>query len=272
MTSGRPDGAVEERLGVAVEAAREAGRVTLEHFRAAGLQVDRKADETPVTPADREAERALRRAVERAFPEDGVVGEELADRAGTSGVRWIVDPIDGTRSFVRGVPLYGTLVAIQREGRIEAGVIRMPALEETVYAARGGGAWHQRAEADAVPASVSARGALSEGLFVTTEVATWRQRSAADAYRRLEERSGLTRTWGDCYGYLLVATGRAEVMVDPFVSLWDAAALLPVLEEAGGTLTDWSGRARADGGEAVATNGTVAEEVLDVLRPVSAER
>lgn len=265
----RADPAVDERLNVAVEAAREAGDFTLEHFRADGLEVRRKADDTPVTAADRGAEELLRRRIEEAFPGDGVVGEEMADREGTTGFRWILDPIDGTRSFVRGVPLYGTLVAVERGGRIEAGVIRLPALEEGVHAARGQGAWHERPGGDTRPAEVSDRGSLSEGLFVTTEVATWRERGAGEAYRLMEERAGLTRTWGDCYGYLLVATGRAEVMVDPFVSVWDAAALLPVLEEAGGTVTDWSGNARADGGEAVATNGRVLEEVLEILGSAS---
>lgn len=264
------DRSVGERLEVAVEAAKAAGRVTLEHFRGGGVPVERKADDTPVTAADREAERLLRRRIGECFPDDAVVGEELGDRAGTTGFRWILDPIDGTRSFVRGVPLYGTLVAVARGERVEAGVVRIPALDESVYAARGRGAWHERAGAERVPASVSGRSDLSESVFVTTDVGSWRRREADEAYRVLEERCGLARTWGDCYGYVLVATGRAEVMVDPFVSVWDAAALLPVLREAGGTLTDWQGRSRVDGGEAVATNGAVADEVLEVLGSVPA--
>lgn len=257
--------AVSDRLELAVEAAREAGDLTLESFGAVDLEVERKPDDTPVTAVDREAERRLRRRIGDAFPGDGVVGEELPDLEGDTGFRWILDPIDGTRSFVRGVPLYGTLVGVERDGRMEAGVIRMPALDEAVWAARGRGAWHRRGDADAVRATVSDRSQLSEALFVTTEVASWRRKGAAAAYRTLEGRARLSRTWGDCYGYLLVATGRADVMVDPFMSLWDAAALLPVVEEAGGTLTDWNGRARVDGGEAVATNGAVADEVLEVL-------
>lgn len=259
------DGPVGDRLELAVEAAREAGEITLEGFASGDLEVERKADDTPVTAADRRAERRLRRRIGDAFPGDGVMGEEHPDREGETGFRWILDPVDGTRSFVRGVPLYGTLVAVERDGTIEAGVIRMPALDEAVWAARGGGAWHRRGDADPVRASVSGRSELTEALFLTTEVASWRRKGAAGAYRALEGRCRLARTWGDCYGYLLVATGRAEVMVDPFVDLWDAAALVPVLEEAGGTLTDWRGRARADGGEAVATNGAVAGEVLEVL-------
>lgn len=270
--SAPPDRAVEpvdddvaDRLRVALRAAREAGRATLEPFRR-GAAVERKDDGTPVTRADRDAERILREAVEEAFPDDGVLGEEFPEREGGSGFRWIVDPIDGTRSFVRGVPLYGTLVAVERDGRVEAGVIRLPALEESVYAARGGGAWHHRPGADPVPAAVSSRRELSDGLFLTTELESWDRRDAGDACRRLRERAALARTWGDCYGYVLVATGRAEAMVDPFMSLWDAAALLPVVEEAGGTFTDWAGRARPDGGEGVATNGRTADEVLSVLR------
>lgn len=262
---GAGDGPVGKRLRVAVEAARRAGALTMERFGDLDLDVERKADATPVTEVDRAAERCLRRGVRDAFPDDGVLGEELSEREGTTGFRWILDPIDGTRSYVRGVPLFGTLVAVERRGRPVAGVIRLPALDEVVYAARGEGAWHRRGAGDAVPASVSGRSELSDALFLTTGVAGWRRKGAAAAYRALEERSRLSRTWGDCYGYALVATGRAEVMVDPFVDVWDAAALLPVLEEAGGTLTDWSGRARADGGEAVATNGHVADAVLEVL-------
>lgn len=270
----RPDeGAVSGRLELAVRIAREAGELTLEHFRSRSLRVERKTDDTPVTAADRDAEALLRRRIGDAFPDDGVVGEEHDDRRGTSPYRWIVDPIDGTRSFVRGVPLYGTLVAVQVEGSgVEAGVIRLPALEETVYGARGRGAWHLVGESDPVPARVSERGGLGEALFLTTEVPTWRRRGAGAAYRRLEERSRLTRTWGDCYGYALVATGRAEVMVDPFLSLWDAAALIPVVEEAGGRFTDWTGASRPDGGDGVATNGRVDEAVLSVLAPFTGER
>lgn len=265
MRPGDADEDVVERLELAVDAAREAGEVTLETFAAGGLEVERKADDTPVTEVDREAERRLRGRIDGAFPGDGVAGEELPDREGDTGFRWVLDPIDGTRSFVHGVPLYGTLVAVERDGRVVAGVVRMPALDEAVWAARGHGAWHRRGDAEPVRASVSDRPDLSDGLFLTTEVRSWRRKGAVAARRALEDRCRLARTWGDCYGYLLVATGRAEVMVDPFVSLWDVAALLPVLEEAGGTLTDWRGRPRADGDDAVATNGAVADEVLGVL-------
>lgn len=262
------EGAVTARLALAVEIAREAGQVTLEHFRSRDLRVERKGDDTPVTAADRRAEELLRTRIAASFPDDGVLGEELGEEEGGSDFRWILDPIDGTRSFVHGVPLYGTLVAIQRAGGpVEAGVVRMPALGEAVHAARGGGAWHVVGEAEAVPARVSRTSDLDEALFLTTEVESWDRRGAGEAFSMLQERAALTRTWGDCYGYLLVATGRAEVMVDPAMSLWDAAALLPVLAEAGGTFTDWRGGGRPDGGDGLGTNGRLAGKVLEVLGP-----
>lgn len=270
--AGRGDDQVGRRLELAVRIAREAGELTLDHFRSRSLRVERKDDDTPVTAADREAETLLRRRIGDAFPGDAVVGEEHADRAGSSGYRWILDPIDGTKSFVHGVPLYGTLVAVQEPGgQVEAGVVRLPALSETLYAARGRGAWHVLGDARPVRARVSDRDRLEDGLFLTTEVPTWRRRGAGDAYRRLEERTRLARTWGDCYGYVLVATGRAEIMVDPFLSLWDAAALLPVMEEAGGRFTDWTGEARPDGGDGVGTNGRLDGEVLSVLGPFAGD-
>ena len=263
----RPYGPVGERLALAVEIAREAGEATLEHFGAAELQVERKGDDTPVTEADRAAEELLRARIRSAFPGDAILGEEFGEAEGSSGFRWVLDPIDGTRSFVHGVPLYGTLVGLQRDGRTVAGVIRMPALDEGVHAARGHGAWHVVGGGEPVPARVSRTSDLREALFLTTEVGTWHERGAGDAFDLLRGRAALTRTWGDCYGYLLVATGRAEVMVDPVMSVWDAAALLPVLEEAGGSFPAWAGRGRPDGGEGVATSGRLADEVLAVLRP-----
>jgi len=256
---------MKERLELAVEIARAAGKVTLEHFARPGLEVERKADASPVTVADREAERLLRRRIESAFPDDAILGEEFPETEGDSGFRWILDPIDGTRSFVRGVPLYGTLVGVERDGSPAIGVIHVPALDETLYAARDGGAWHAVGDAEPLPAQVSELNDPSRGLFLTTDVTTWARREADDVRRRLEARFGLSRTWGDCYGYLMVATGRAEVMVDPFMSLWDAAALVPVVEEAGGRFTDWAGRATADGGDGVATNGLLHDRVLEIL-------
>lgn len=260
-----------ERLEMALTATREAGQLTLDYFRASDLGVERKPDESPVTIADRRAELHLRDVLRAAFPHDAILGEEHGELEGTSGYRWILDPIDGTKSFISGVPLYTTLVGLERDGTSLLGVIRAPALDEMVYAARGHGAWHQLRHEPPVPARVSARAPLGAGLFCTSEVRTFARRGRLEAYLRLEAASRLARTWGDGYGYLLVATGRAEAMVDPAMHVWDCAALQPVLEEAGGTFTDWRGERTIHAGEAVATNGRVLDEVLEVTRQYPAQ-
>jgi histidinol-phosphatase len=256
---------LQPRLALAVEAAREAGRITLEYFRRDDLEVELKCDDTPVTAADRRAEEHLRQRIAATFPADGIFGEELSERPGTSGFRWILDPIDGTKSFIHGVPLYSTLVGMECEGQSVLGVIRIPALDECVYAARGLGAWYLHAEQPPRRAHVSTRPKLSKALFVTSEVINFDKTGRRGAYDRLQAAARLTRTWGDGYGYLMVATGRAEVMVDPIMALWDAAALPPVLEEAGGTFTDWRGNRTMHAGDGIATNGLLLEEVLELI-------
>ena len=261
------------RLELAIEAAREAGRITLEYFRRDDLEVQRKGDDTPVTEADRRAEEHLRRRIAEAFAQDAVLGEELPDRPGSSPFRWILDPIDGTKSFIHGVPLYGTLVGVeyrpagQQQGQSVLGVILIPALDECVYAAAGQGAWYVSGDKPPKPAKVSSCRRLSEGLFLTSEAISFDQIGRREVYDRLQATARLARTWGDCYGYLMVATGRAEAMVDPIMAVWDTAALLPILEEAGGTFTDWEGRPTIHAGQGMATNGHVLEEVLAVTRP-----
>lgn len=254
------------RLAVAVEAAKEAGLITLEYFRRDDLDVELKCDDTPVTVADRRAEEFLRERISAAFPEDGILGEELEERPGTTGFRWILDPIDGTKSFIHGVPLYSTLIGVECDGESLIGVIRVPAMDESVYAARGLGAWHVRADEPPRAARVSSRSSLANSLFLTSEVLTFDRFGRRFAFDRLQAAARLTRTWGDGYGYMMVATGRAEVMVDPAMAIWDAAPLQPILEEAGGTFTDWLGSPSYQAGEGVATNGVILHEVLQLLR------
>lgn len=265
-----PNKEIADRLEFAVEIAREAGEVTLKYFGREDLKVDRKADTSPVTIADRSAEELLRERIGRRYPNDGIIGEEFGKVEGTNGYQWILDPIDGTKSFIHGVPLYTTLIAVLRDGEPQLGVVHAPALAETVYAAKGGGCWHASGE-DAEPrkARVSSVGKLSESLLVTTEIAsftTHRKADALDVFVKLQRTARLARTWGDGYGYLMVATGRAEVMVDPIVNIWDAAPLQTVIEEAGGHFVDWSGKATIHTGDAIATNGRVTEEVLAFVR------
>ena len=264
-----PAAAVSERLECALAATRAAGAATLRWFTAADLAVSLKADRSPVTEADRAAEAMLRAALLGAFPDDAFLGEETGATEGTSGFEWVVDPIDGTKSFIRGVPLYATLVGCRHEGRGVLGVIAIPALDEIVYAAAGGGAWHERGGRESVRARVSARSSLADALVCTSAFTSFGDRAdsaAGTAARgRIEAACGVARTWGDGYGYLLVATGRAEVMIDPLLNPWDAAAVETVVREAGGRFTDWQGRERIDSGDGVATNGLVHEDVLRLV-------
>jgi histidinol phosphatase-like enzyme (inositol monophosphatase family) len=249
----------------AVQIARQAGRHTLQYFQHPDLAVELKSDASPVTIADRQAEQLLRERIAERFPGDAILGEEFGEQGGTSGYRWILDPIDGTKSFVHGVPLYGTLVAVEHEQRSVIGVIYLPPLDECVHAAVGKGAWHERGTSPPQPARVSSTAKLKDGLLLASEIrfpTPERQQTLLE----LAKAARINRTWGDCYGYLLVATGRAEVMLDPIMGLWDIAPLQPILEEAGGTLTDWQGNPTIYSAEAIATNGQVLDEVLRIVK------
>jgi histidinol-phosphatase len=260
------------RLEVALAATRLAAAETLRWFGSSKLIVERKADASPVTEADRAAENILRRELLAAFPDDAFLGEETGAMPGRSGFEWVVDPIDGTKSFMRGVPLYATLVGCRRAARGVLGVIAIPALDETAYAAVGGGAWHVRGTAAPVAARVSARGGIGGAVACSSDFVDFARWSGGrDAGRgareRLEQAAEFVRTWGDGYGYLLVATGRAEVMIDPRLNPWDAAAVEVVVTEAGGRFSDWHGRDRIDSGDGLATNGLVHDAVLQLLQP-----
>src|SRR5262249_10009965 len=246
-------------LAVAQEAAWVGGRRTLAYFQTGTAATEWKADQTPVTRADREAEALIRGVISRAFPDHAILGEEDGETAGAAPVRWIVDPLDGTRTFVRGVPLYGTLVGVEVRGEPVVGVVYLPALDEMVSVAHGGGCtWNGR------PCRVSGATRLEDALAVVTDERSARARSGA--WDRLVAATSMQRTWADCYGYVLVATGRAEVALDPIMNVWDCAALLPIVEEAGGRFTDWGGRRTIQGGEAVATNGALHDQVVQLLR------
>ena len=258
------------RLELAISAGKEAGRLTLKYFQQDNFAVERKADQSPVTIADRSAEELLRRRIAADFPADGIIGEEFGRSDGSSGFTWILDPIDGTKSFISGVPLYGTMIGIEHGGKSLVGFVFIPGLDEGVYASVGSGTWHFRANAAPRQARVSQR-PLGSGLFVTSQVDSYAKRGALDVFHKLEQAAYVTRTWGDCYGYLLVATGRAELMVDPILNVWDAAAVQPIVEEAGGTFTDWQGNPTIHAGEVIATNGLALEEVLAITRGTSSK-
>ena len=241
------------------EAARVAGDVAMLHYRTS-LAIETNSDGYPVTNADSEAEAAVREWITRRFPEDGIEGEELGVLRPDAQRRWVIDPIDGTKTFVRGVPLWGTLVAIVEGMDVLAGAAFFPAVDEMVVAARGEGMWWNDARC-----CVSRIDRLERATILTTDERFRDDDAKRSAWRRLTDRALVSRTWGDCYGYLLVATGRAEVMVDGSMRAWDAAALAPIIEEAGGVFTDWTGARTAFGGNAIATNAALAVETRGLL-------
>jgi histidinol phosphatase-like enzyme (inositol monophosphatase family) len=213
----------------------------------------------------------LREQIAKHFPDDTIVGEEYGLTEGTSPYRWILDPIDGTKSFISGVPLYGTMVAIdcaipdsdQRDCLV--GAVYIPGLDEGLHALKGNGAWHFRGDAAPTRASVSGNEILADAVLVTSEVETFDEIGRHETWRALSTKVYFCRTWGDVYGYLLLATGRIDVMIDPKLNIWDAAAVMPIVQEAGGTFTDWTGQPRIDTGNAVATNGKLHQSLLQLL-------
>lgn len=257
--------ALDGRLAAAVELARLAGDTTLEYFQQNSFAVERKGDDSPVTVADKQAEQRIREELATRFPDDAILGEEFGAQAGVSDFQWIVDPIDGTKSFISGVPLYSTLLGIVRDRECLGGVIYLPALDEIVFAARGMGAWHAARGGELTRCQVSQR-PLSDGLFVVSQVDSFAGRNAMQAYHELEQAAYVTRSWGDGFGYLLVATGRAELMVDPIANPWDLAAVQPVVEEAGGKFTSWDGQPHVFGGDGVGSNGLVHAQALEILQ------
>ncbi len=248
---------IEELLAFAVGIATAAGDHTLRFF---GHTVDyaSKSDGSPVTIADRETEALLRELIAERYPGHAVLGEESGETNPGARVRWILDPIDGTRSFMRGVPLFGVLIGVEVDGAPAVGVARFPALEETVAAGVGRGCtWN------GTPCRVSPVARLDEALVLTTS-----SRAVAQdpGWAALQARAGTVRGWGDCYGHALVATGRAEVMVDPVMHSWDSAPFLPIITEAGGSFTTRDGVQTIHGTSAVSTNGALHTEVLELLR------
>ena len=250
-----------ELLDFAVDLARGAGEITLKYFRRAP-ETFTKSDGSFVTIADREAEAYLRRTISGRFPDDAILGEEEGESNGRSGRRWIVDPIDGTFSFVHGVPLYGVLIGLEIDGQASLGVVNIPALDEIVYAANELGCFF-----NGKPSTVSSTATLEEALLLSTDFEACSKYGLGEATEELLGRVKASRTWGDCYGHVLVATGRADVMLDPVMNLWDCAALLPIIEEAGGTFTDWQGARTAHGGNAISTNSVLFNEMMRIVRP-----
>jgi histidinol-phosphatase len=246
-------------LHVAVDIATKAGALTLKYFRQAP-ETHIKSDGSFVTIADREAEAFLRAEISREFPEDGILGEEEGETRGSSGRTWIIDPIDGTFAFVHGVPFYGVLIGVEQEGEPVLGVVNMPAVKEIVYGGRGLGCFF-----NGKLARVSTTETLEDALLLCSDFTACARYGFEPASAELQARAKSSRTWGDCYGYALVATGRADIMLDPVLNVWDCAAVLPIIEGAGGTFTDWRGVRTINGGNAIATNGRLFSEVMRIV-------
>jgi histidinol phosphatase-like enzyme (inositol monophosphatase family) len=249
----------ETLLQAVSDVARLAGTTAMAYYRTP-LSAEAKADGSPVTIADREAEQRARAWIAERFPNDGILGEEFGEERPGARRRWILDPIDGTKSFIRGVPLWGSLVAIADPSTVLAGAAYFPAVDELIVAAMGQGAWWNGARC-----RVSDVENLADATITTTDERFANHPDRRERWRTLASRVAVSRSWGDCFGYLMVATGRAEVMTDPILSAWDAAPFLPIITEAGGVFTDWDRHPSMRGGSAIATNARLAETVRTIL-------
>jgi histidinol-phosphatase len=236
--------------------------ITMEHFRSRSLAVETKIDLTPVSVADRSAEEALREAIGRERPGEAVIGEEFGAEGEADGAaRWILDPIDGTRHYVRGIPLWATLIALERNGSVVIGIASAPALGVRWWAERGSGAF-----ANGERIRVSSVAALEQASFSHAGVYSFDERGHGAALRALSRRVWMERAYGDFWQHVLVAEGRLDFALEAVVSIWDLAAVQAIVEEAGGRFTDFAGVSRPDGGSAVSSNGLVHDEVLEALR------
>jgi histidinol-phosphatase len=250
---------LDRALAVAVEAARAAGEVALKYYRT-GFDVTMKADATPVTQADRGAEQAIREVLARAFPQHGVLGEEFG-AVGDQHVRWIIDPIDGTKNFVRRIPVWATLIGLEEDGEITVGVMHNPVTGELFSARRGGGAW-----LNGERLRVSAVGRLEEAALVHGGLKLLREAGCWDGFVRLVDATERQRGFGDYLGYALVAEGKAEIYVETDLKPWDLAPCKILVEEAGGRFTDLAGVPTIHSGHAFATNGLLHDAALRLLR------
>lgn len=251
---------VNERYEFARDIARRAGEITLKYFQT-GVQVEIKDDSSPVTAADRAAEEFLRGEIEKHCPGDGIIGEEFGAIESRTGRTWILDPIDGTKSFIHGVPLYGTLVALEEGGTSRIGVIRLPPLDITLSAMEGAGCFENGRRCH-----VSQTPRFADATVVSSSFGDIILHQGEPALIRLMTLSKIQRTWGDCYGYYMLATGRADAAVDAVVQVWDVAPLIPIVREAGGTITDTNGNEGLSIGSVAASNGILHPALLRVFQ------
>ena len=248
-------------LEYGVQTAYEAGKLTLGYFGTEAARPEFKADDTPVTVADREAETLIRERIGARYPRHAVLGEEYGEDEGSDAdYRWVVDPIDGTKSFVRGVPLYGVLIGLEIEGVCEVGAAYFPAIDEMVCAATGEGCYRNGRRT-----SVSTTRSLAQGMVTFTDADSFEEHGRSAAWQRIRSSAGGTRGWSDAYGHALVATGRVDLMLDPIINPWDCGPFPPILREAGGYFGDWSGNESIYAGEAMSTTRSLLPEVVRLV-------
>jgi len=245
-----------ELLPFAIEVIEAAGQLTQHYFRSSDLEVVAKEDGTPVTQADQGAEQLIRDAINAEFPNDAILGEEYGSTQAASGRQWVIDPIDGTKAFTAGVPLYSNLLAVIDDGVPVLGIINLPAVGELLSAVAGNGA-----RCNDEPIQVSGKSTLSGSYVMTSSVRHWPE----PFQQRILDHDIVLRTWGDAYGYAMVATGRAEAMIDPRANLWDVAPIGVILNEAGGAFTDLSGNSQVTAGNGIGTNGKLHQTFLQTF-------
>ncbi len=258
--------AYQEELQFALSLADESRRIVLSHY-GSQLKIEWKGDASPVTKADKEAEEALRKRIAKTTPGYGVIGEEFGHEPGSTDREWVLDPIDGTKSFIRRVPLFGTLIALLEKGEPVVGVIDLPALGERVYATRGGGCFHNDRKC-----RVSKVAKLGDALLLDGCVTTMERLGYGPAWAGLRQKARSHRGWGDCYGHFLVATGSAEIMADPVVEIWDVAPMAVILPEAGGRFTSFLGRGSIRDRSGISSNGQLHDEVLNALTSIRPDK
>ena len=255
-------------LSLAHVLADTADSISMARFRALDLHVQAKPDLTPVTDADTAVEKALRGTLGRSRPRDGVLGEEFGATkapAGPGPRQWVIDPIDGTKNFIRGVPIWATLLALMQGDQPVVGLVSAPALGRRWWAAVGHGAYAGKHTTAATAIKVSGVSRMADASFCYSDLTGWEEIARLDAMLDIMRSTWRNRSYGDFYGYMLVAEGAVDIMVEPELSLWDVAALVPIVSEAGGTFTDLAGRPGPAGGSAVATNGKLHDEILERL-------
>ena len=255
-----------EDMRLAHVLADQADAISLERFRAQDLKVDTKPDLTPVTDADHRVEEQLRITLSRARTRDAVLGEEFGS-TGRGERRWVIDPIDGTKNFVRGVPVWATLIALLDGDVPVVGLVSAPALNRRWWAAAGTGAWTGRRLENATRCTVSEVGDLADASLSYSSLSGWEERDLLEPFLDLTRSVWRTRAYGDFWSYMMVAEGAVDVACEPEVVLWDLAALDVIVREAGGSFTDLSGAAGPAGGSAVASNGVLHPDVLTALAP-----